>query len=76
MKPCVRCTVPSVDPATGVQGTEPGDTLAIYRDDARMDGVTFGMNGIVTREANCGAVTPSMSNWRCDYNLSSGTAPR
>lgn len=48
VKPCVRCTVPSVDPATGVQGTEPGDTLAIYRDDARMGGVTFGMNGIVT----------------------------
>jgi len=26
VKPCVRCTVPSVDPATGEQGTEPGDT--------------------------------------------------
>lgn len=47
VKPCVRCTVPSVDPATGVQGTEPGDTLAIYRGDARMNGVTFGMNAIV-----------------------------
>lgn len=47
VKPCVRCTVPSVDPSTGVQGTEPGDTLATYRDDARMNGVTFGMNAIV-----------------------------
>jgi len=47
VKPCVRCTVPSVDPATGEQGTEPGDTLATYRDDARAGGVTFGMNGIV-----------------------------
>jgi len=47
VKPCVRCTVPSVDPATGVQGTEPGDTLATYRDDARAGGVTFGMNAIV-----------------------------
>lgn len=48
VKPCVRCTIPSVDPATGVQGHEPGDTLAGYRADSRMDGgVTFGMNAIV-----------------------------
>lgn len=47
VKPCVRCTVPSVDPATGVQGTEPGDTLAAYRDDVRAGGVTFGVNAIV-----------------------------
>jgi uncharacterized protein YcbX len=48
VKPCVRCTIPSVDPATGVQGTEPGDTLAGYRADARMQGgITFGMNAIV-----------------------------
>ncbi|MGZ8981346.1 MAG: MOSC domain-containing protein, partial [Burkholderiaceae bacterium] len=32
VKPCVRCTVPSVDPSTGQQETEPGDTLAVYRD--------------------------------------------
>jgi uncharacterized protein YcbX len=48
VKPCVRCTIPSVDPATGEQGHEPGDTLAGYRADSRMDGgITFGMNGIV-----------------------------
>jgi hypothetical protein len=51
VKPCVRCTVPSVDPARGEQGTEPGDTLAAYRDDARAGGVTFGVNGIVARGA-------------------------
>ena len=57
VKPCVRCTVPSVDPATGVQGSEPGDTLAVYRDDARAGGVTFGVNGIVVGtggELHCG----------------------
>ena len=57
VKPCVRCTVPSVDPATGVQGSEPGDTLAVYRDDARAGGVTFGVNGIVVGtggELRCG----------------------
>ena len=53
VKPCVRCTVPSVDPARGEQGTEPGDTLAAYRNDARAGGVTFGVNGIVARGAGC-----------------------
>ena len=51
VKPCVRCTVPSVDPARGEQGTEPGDTLAAYRNDVRAGGVTFGVNGIVARGA-------------------------
>jgi len=51
VKPCVRCTVPSVDPAHGEQGTEPGGTLAVYRNDARAGGVTFGVNGIVARGA-------------------------
>jgi uncharacterized protein YcbX len=47
VKPCVRCTVPNVDPATGVAGFEPGDTLAVYRNDAKAGGVTFGVNAIV-----------------------------
>ncbi len=48
VKPCVRCTVPSVDPLRGEQGTEPGDTLAIYRNNSTAGGVTFGVNAIVT----------------------------
>ena len=51
VKPCVRCTVPNVDPLTAEQSTEPGDTLAIFRDNAQAGGVTFGMNAIVTRGA-------------------------
>jgi uncharacterized protein YcbX len=47
VKPCVRCTVPNVDPATGLAGHEPGDTLAVYRNDAKAGGVTFGVNAIV-----------------------------
>ena len=46
VKPCVRCAVPNVDPATGEAGFEPGDTLAGYRNDARAGGVTFGVNAI------------------------------
>lgn len=51
VKPCVRCTVPSVDPSRGVQGAEPGDTLATYRDRPDAGGVTFGVNGIVAQGA-------------------------
>ena len=48
VKPCVRCTIPNVDPATGETGHEPGDTLAGFRADPRMEGgLTFGMNAIV-----------------------------
>jgi hypothetical protein len=43
--------VPNVDPATGATSHEPGDTLAIYRDNARAGGVTFGVNAIVERGA-------------------------
>lgn len=49
VRPCVRCTVPSVDPTLGEQGDEPGDTLATYRNNAEAGGITFGVNGIVTQ---------------------------
>ncbi len=48
VKPCVRCTIPNVDPGTGEPGHEPGDTLASFRADPRMKGgLTFGMNAVV-----------------------------
>ena len=53
VKPCVRCTVPNVDPETGEPGVEPGDTLAGYRHSANAGGVTFGVNAIV--QAGAGA---------------------
>ena len=50
VKPCVRCTVPNVDPLSGESGHEPGDTLAGFRADARMKGgITFGMNAVVVQ---------------------------
>lgn len=55
VKPCSRCTIPSVDPATGVQGHEPSDTLATYRADARLDGaITFAMNAVIVKGIECG----------------------
>lgn len=47
-KPCVRCSIPNVDPATAATGSEPGATLAGFRTDARMNGgITFGMNAVI-----------------------------
>ncbi|BEP59984.1 MOSC N-terminal beta barrel domain-containing protein [Variovorax sp. V213] len=48
VKPCTRCPVPDIDPATAVSSPEVGDMLRTYRADARVDGrITFGMNCIV-----------------------------
>ena len=48
VKPCARCEIPNIDPATAEPQAEPGAALAGYRSDARLDGaVSFGMNAIV-----------------------------
>jgi hypothetical protein len=52
VKPCPRCSIPDVDPATGVpdDGLKPkvSEVLAGYRADARVGGaVTFGMNAVI-----------------------------
>lgn len=48
VKPCVRCTIPNVDPAAGTSSPEVSDVLASFRADARMNGgITYGMNAIV-----------------------------
>jgi len=48
VKPCVRCSVPDVDPQRGVPDSAVSAELATYRADARMNGrITFGMNAIV-----------------------------
>ena len=48
VKPCGRCTIPDVDPATALQGNAVADTLAAYRAEPRIGGaLAFGMNAIV-----------------------------
>lgn len=48
VKPCVRCSIPNVDPISAQTSPEPGDTLASFRADARMKGgITFGMNAVI-----------------------------
>lgn len=49
VKPCARCTVPGVDPATGEASDVVPDLLATYR--RREDGVMFGVNAIVVEGA-------------------------
>ena len=53
VKPCGRCTIPNIDPLTGLSTPAVADTLQSYRQDARLDGaVTFGMNAIVVEGAD------------------------
>jgi uncharacterized protein YcbX len=51
VKPCTRCTVPSIDQSTGIAGDDPVQVLAAYRRDDRVGGITFGVNVIVVRGA-------------------------
>ncbi|MBK5207464.1 MAG: MOSC N-terminal beta barrel domain-containing protein [Polaromonas sp.] len=54
VKPCPRCPIPNIDPATAIGSPEVGDMLQTYRQDARVKGaVTFGMNAIVLRGDDC-----------------------
>jgi len=55
VKPCARCPIPNVDPATAQSHPGVGDALQTYRQDSRLDGaITFGMNAVV--EAGAGAL--------------------
>ncbi len=48
VKPCARCPIPNIDPATAVSTPAVGDALQAYRQDRRLNGaITFGMNAIV-----------------------------
>ncbi len=49
VKPCVRCSIPDVDPATAVSAPHVTGYLLRERRDPRMDGgLTWGMNAIVS----------------------------
>ncbi len=51
VKPCTRCQITTTDQATAQVGVEPLRTLAAYRNNPRLGGVTFGMNAIVVAGA-------------------------
>lgn len=48
VKPCVRCQVTTTDQVSGARlSDEPLDTLARFRNNAELGGVTFGWNAVV-----------------------------
>lgn len=48
VKPCARCPIPDIDPASAERGTRITEQLRTYRQDARVGGgLTFGMNAII-----------------------------
>jgi uncharacterized protein YcbX len=50
VKPCPRCPIPDIDPATAQSSPEVSTALRGYRADARVNGaITFGMNAITVQ---------------------------
>ena len=54
VKPCARCPIPNIDPATAQSSPEVADMLQTYRQDPRLGGaLSFGMNLVVLQGADC-----------------------
>jgi uncharacterized protein len=54
VKPCSRCSIPDVNPATAEQGRTVGDALQAYRAHPKLGGaIAFGMNAIVVQGEDC-----------------------
>lgn len=52
VKPCARCPIPNIDPATAQSAPAVTDALSAYRSDKRLNGaITFGMNAVVVSGA-------------------------
>ena len=51
VKPCTRCEITTTDQSTADRGAEPLTTLASYRMNETLGGVTFGVNAIVVSGA-------------------------
>ncbi|HTH77542.1 MAG TPA: MOSC N-terminal beta barrel domain-containing protein [Ramlibacter sp.] len=69
VKPCTRCTIPDVDPATGTSSPEVNAALRAYRSNAAMNGaITFAMNAIVLQgfDATLRVGQDVTANWRFD----------
>jgi uncharacterized protein len=48
VKPCGRCTIPDVNPATAEQGHSVADTMRAYRANQRIGGaLAFGQNAVI-----------------------------
>lgn len=52
VKPCTRCTIPSIDQRTGQPGIDPTPVLRQFRFSKALRGVTFGENAVILRGAD------------------------
>lgn len=69
VKPCARCPIPNIDPATAETNPAVGDALQAYRRDPRVNGaVTFAMNVIITQGVDqwLRVGQPVSGNWKFD----------
>jgi uncharacterized protein YcbX len=53
VKPCTRCSIPSLDPLTGAPSTNPLPVLRKFRFDRALRGVTFGENAVIVQGTGC-----------------------
>ena len=54
VKPCIRCSIPDVNPIDASRSHEPGDTLRLFRADPRLQGgITFGINAVLLSGLDC-----------------------
>jgi uncharacterized protein YcbX len=51
VKPCTRCTIPSIDQGTGAPSTDPAPALKQFRFSKALRGVMFGENAVIVRGA-------------------------
>jgi uncharacterized protein YcbX len=69
VKPCPRCPIPDIDPATAQNDPQVSETLRTYRRNDRLQGaVTFGINAIVLQgaEQTLRVGQAVASGWRFD----------
>jgi uncharacterized protein len=53
VKPCARCTIPSVDQRSGEFSTDPGPVLRQFRFDKTLPGIKFGENAVIGSGIGC-----------------------
>ena len=66
VKPCTRCTIPSVDQGTGEPSTDPGPALKKFRFSRELRGVMFGENAVIV--AGAGTELESGAEVRVSYD--------
>jgi len=53
VKPCTRCTIPSIDQRTGLSSTDPGPVLRTFRFSKELLGIMFGENAVIASGTGC-----------------------